>query len=324
MKILAFSDWRVQNLDHLLYVLDAVNVDLVLYGGDDLSRFINEDANYFEEIARRTSKELFLGVAGNDDLQPLNQIYSSKNVIDLHQRPLVEDEIGFLGQEGTVEPGPGNILYSERTIRDHIKAQKEEIPNTASTILLTHVPPKGTLSTGARFGFDDIGSEAIRSINDLDLIVCGHSHSSGGKYLERANHIVLNVASHDHEGADGRFAIVDVDESGINSIKTTSVRDFFSRISPLSRLTQVGIKRVLHMKEHGIDSLNDINENNRESLLKLPGAGKWHVDRWIQESRAVIEGRILLTEELLSTISRIERPIFYDIETDLGGNQIWL
>ena len=40
MKILAFSDWRVQSLDELVELLDQYRPDAILYAGDDLDRFV--------------------------------------------------------------------------------------------------------------------------------------------------------------------------------------------------------------------------------------------------------------------------------------------
>jgi hypothetical protein len=42
MRIVAFSDWRVQPIDVLFEIIkDIDNVDVVVYAGDDLDRFDN-------------------------------------------------------------------------------------------------------------------------------------------------------------------------------------------------------------------------------------------------------------------------------------------
>jgi len=51
MKIVAFSDWRVQPMDVLFEIIkDIDNVDAVVYAGDDLDRF---DNSFFLENIRQ-------------------------------------------------------------------------------------------------------------------------------------------------------------------------------------------------------------------------------------------------------------------------------
>ena len=79
LKILAFSDYRVQNIELLIEFLQKMRTkpDLILYGGDDVDRFVEYKRelktdkrkiirNYFEEIATY-SKLGLCAVNGNDD-----------------------------------------------------------------------------------------------------------------------------------------------------------------------------------------------------------------------------------------------------------------
>jgi len=70
--ILAVSDWRSQPIDDLYTILETVEPtpDLLLYAGDDLSRFKNADTDtdHLAELARLTKHQQSLYVRGNDDL----------------------------------------------------------------------------------------------------------------------------------------------------------------------------------------------------------------------------------------------------------------
>ena len=92
LKILAFSDYRVQNIELVIDFLQKMKnkPDLILYGGDDVDRFVEYKRdpktgkrgkiirNYFEEIATY-SKSGLCTVIGNDDL-PNNRYIIGKNV----------------------------------------------------------------------------------------------------------------------------------------------------------------------------------------------------------------------------------------------------
>lgn len=56
MQILTFSDWRVQSMKSLFEVLERLedSVDLILYVVDDISRFQDEDRNFFSELVEET------------------------------------------------------------------------------------------------------------------------------------------------------------------------------------------------------------------------------------------------------------------------------
>lgn len=64
ISILAFSDWRVQSIKSLFDTLNNIEnpIDLIIYAGDDLSRFIDADRNVFSELAGETELNKVLAV----------------------------------------------------------------------------------------------------------------------------------------------------------------------------------------------------------------------------------------------------------------------
>ncbi|KXA92046.1 hypothetical protein AKJ66_04775, partial [candidate division MSBL1 archaeon SCGC-AAA259E22] len=101
-RILAFSDYRIQDLDRLLRYVRRNNsvYDVFVYAGDDVRRFVEEGKNYFEEIGKH-SKHSVLAVVGNDDTSDCKEVLRKKNVHDLHEEPYLVDKYAFLGQEGS-------------------------------------------------------------------------------------------------------------------------------------------------------------------------------------------------------------------------------
>lgn len=84
IRVLAFSDWRVQNIDDILQFVAGIGpIDFVLYAGDDIGRFEDEGLNIFSELSHYTKSGRVLAVIGNDDF------YVQKRVLRCgNSRPL--------------------------------------------------------------------------------------------------------------------------------------------------------------------------------------------------------------------------------------------
>lgn len=54
MRILAFSDWRVQSIDMINVIIQESEPDAILYAGDDLNRLIPTG----QELFLKTEKKL--------------------------------------------------------------------------------------------------------------------------------------------------------------------------------------------------------------------------------------------------------------------------
>lgn len=322
MRILALSDWRVQAIEDIYSIISKHQyIDLFVYAGDDLMRFLDEGTNHFAEIVEATAIESVLFVAGNDD-PPLiiSSVAESDDVHNLHQAPFEHEGFVFFGQEGSL--GPGITTYSEEKIRAHLHAQFECVSDY-QPIVVSHVPPYGILDIGQRFGQQHIGSRAVREFIEnvkSPLTICGHCHQFGGRSKEHASGTVINIASHDDKGAVGRYAIIDVMEDGIDCTLGSTV-DLGQ--NKLTDLIQVGRRRAKHFHELGITSLEEITEEHREQLTSLPGVGPWHIDRWIVQAEALQAEKITIFGESFSEL--YSKPlVLFDIETDLKQEQIWL
>ena len=182
--ILAVSDWRSQPIDDLYTILETVEPtpDLLLYAGDDLSRFKNADTDtdHLAELARLTKHQHSLYVRGNDDFpRSTGPQFDSEFTTDLHRTPYIYEDLVFIGQEGSTQ-GPGLITYTEDDVQRHLSEHRTACEDRTA-ILVTHTPPFGILDIGKRFGQQHIGSKAVRSfIDDIQppATVCGHSINS--------------------------------------------------------------------------------------------------------------------------------------------------
>jgi len=118
MKVLAVSDWRVQDINLLYEVLDSRDdIDSIVYAGDDLDRFHDGDTNHLAELGAATTTGNVFAVRGNDDFpSTAAPLFEASNVHDVHNEPYVIDDTAFIGQEGSLENTPGHILYSEDEI----------------------------------------------------------------------------------------------------------------------------------------------------------------------------------------------------------------
>jgi Icc-related predicted phosphoesterase/uncharacterized protein YprB with RNaseH-like and TPR domain len=234
MRIMAFSDWRIQRVDKLIEFIEELHkrLDIIVYAGDDIVRFnkisikkipepLKEiyltsggrpSENYFEKLAM-LSRYGLVAVAGNDDSPFVKSVISGKNVYNIHEKPLVLGDYAFIGLEGSTS-GPGVLIYNEKEVETHLNKMLEKVPNK-KLIIVSHTPPYGILDIGIRFGIEHIGSHSLREFIDahsekIKLLFCGHAHSQGGKDETYDNITILNCASHDNEGEPGKVALVEV------------------------------------------------------------------------------------------------------------------
>lgn len=327
--ILAISDWRSQPIDDIYTILETVEPtpDLLLYAGDDLSRFKDPDTNtdHLAELARLTNEQQTLYVRGNDDFSPpTGPQFNTDYTTDLHRTPYTHKNLVFIGQEGSTK-GPGLTTYTESEVQNHLSEHSTAYEDH-TPILVTHTPPLGTLDIGNRFGQQHIGSKAVKNfIHDIQppLTVCGHCHQFGGRAETVEDSTVLNIASHDGPNDPGRYAQITIDTS-----KESLEFEFFDTRhllgSRLTDLVQIGRKRVNQFEDIGITSPDEITEERRAELEALPGSSSWHVDRWIAHRQAYENEEFVVLNESSFDMLHETSPLLIDIETDLDQERIWL
>ena len=332
-RIVAFSDWRVQNHDELAKALDEIGgASIIVYAGDDLDRFWAEGWNHFRRLAQHSWAGRVLAVAGNDDEpEAALTMLEDHNAWNLQLAPYVERDVAFLGNEGSTR-GPALLKHTEEYVAKHLAGQWlhiKKVKRVRTRVLVTHTPPHGVLDIGRRFGVEHIGSTAVREFVDNtapDLVICGHCHGFGGitEMLPNGT-LVVNIASHDDPGADARLAIIDIDRDGKINVHCTTTREILHKHELLS-LIQVGPSRLNHFLKLGISSLAHITERNRDKLRCAPRVGDWHVDRWLKQAailRGERQGLYVLDRSKLAFLND-DQHIIWDIETNIGQDTVWL
>jgi len=254
MKVLAVSDWRVQDINLLYEVLDSRDdIDSIVYAGDDLDRFHDGDTNHLAELGAATTTGNVFAVRGNDDFpSTAAPLFEASNVHDVHNEPYVIDDTAFIGQEGSLENTP-DIFSIRKTRSRHTRSAVRGRRGCDASVSDHHTPPFGTLDYAKRFGQRPIGSHAVAdtiTTYSPTVIVCGHCHLMGGRTAVHSGVPVLNIACHDDLGADARYATIDLSTSDPD-ITTGTLPDI-----PKSELLRLisGPSRLKHMEEQAIDT----------------------------------------------------------------------
>lgn len=322
--MIAFSDCRVQSLAQILRWISArvPRPDLILYAGDDIARFRpNSSTNYFELLAAHARLGL-CAVAGNDDDPETRELIAGRDVHAVHSTPYEADGWLVVGLEGSQAPGIGPLQHSSRAITAHLK---HSLANSGKKpiIILSHSPPKGCVDRARRFGLRHIGSEALRKAvrarTGVRLIVCGHAHLCGGQSDYCGNAFVLNIASHDNAPDEpAKLAEIVISPDGSLHINTTHLE---GRTGTIAAISGIGPRTARRLEAAGLGSLQLLAEANPISVrAKVPSIGT-PPEILIARAQAYLAQKPVVIREL--TLPPTPR-IYFDIETDLRQQRIWL
>jgi len=329
MKIVAFSDWRVQKISDVFnFVQDLEDpVDFILYGGDDIGRFNEEGVNYFTELSEYTKQKKVLVVIGNDDFPIIKEVLESKNVHDLHEKPFVFADFAFIGLEASTS-GPAIVKHSEKVVRKHLQKQYDQVEGK-KLIVLSHTPPHGVLDLGIRFAELDkdshhIGSTALRDFiqqNKVDVVLCGHCHSHGGLSARFGDTIIVNVSSHDSPGSKGNFALIEIDSKYQIRIEWHDTSEELKGNS-LMYLHSVGHVRSAMLNTLGINTIKDLAEfQNLREIASKSSFTTAFLKKLQLRAKSVVENKVY---QIAPFNLPEDNRIFLDIETDIACKRVWL
>ncbi|MEE8570719.1 MAG: TM0106 family RecB-like putative nuclease [Candidatus Bathyarchaeia archaeon] len=328
MKILAFSDWRIQKISDIFEFLVNVgeSIDFILYAGDDIGRFEDEGHNYFSEMSNYTNQNQVLAIIGNDDSPNVKNVLTKKNVHDLYEKPYIYEDYAFLGLEAATS-GPALLLHSEKEVAKHLKNQYRQAKKK-KIIILSHAPPYGILDLGIRFAPKNerthhIGSKSLKRFIDkvpVELVVCGHCHSQGG-LTENLNGVkILNVASHDNIGSKGIFALITCDPNCI-SVNWHNTRELIRKNS-LLRINGIGAVREKALTTMGVHTISDLaNLRNIQSYSKETSFSEYFLRKLQLKANSILNN---VTYQISPFNVEVQDNIFFDIETDISCEHVWL
>jgi len=328
INLLAFSDWRVQRISDIYYFLKQYGpFDFLLYAGDDLLRFVDEGINHFTEFSKLTKRGLVLAVTGNDEPYDLAKyVLKNEGIHDLYEQSLIVGNYAFIGLESSTK-GPALFHHKEADYANHLKTQVKYLKNK-ELIILSHTPPFKVLDSGKRFleldiDSHNIGSTALREFIDnhsVRLTICGHCHLQGGMIKNTSRTTVINVASHDTASSFGNLAIIKLDNQSTEiGMQTTE------QIVPLDsprRLRYVGPARCEKLAKCGITSISQLaNIENIPQASKQLGIAKKQLIKLRAKSKSLLFDEIYQIQPFVPVE---KKPIFFDIETDIYRNKVWL
>ncbi|MBI1956147.1 MAG: TM0106 family RecB-like putative nuclease [Acidobacteria bacterium] len=339
---MAFSDYRVQDIGLLYEFIKTLNPrpDLILYGGDDTERFrLPTGINWFECLASLAQFAL-CGVIGNDCRPSYRRMLSGTDVYNVHKRPVIVGDYAVIGMEGAVsdpaesgrkryllnaqgdivgeEPiGIGYVLYPEPSIRKHLLAAKKAVARK-KIIVLSHCPPHKVLDLAQRFGWDNIGSSALRDFvkktENVVLVVCGHVHRCGEKSAKLGSALVVNAASHDDIGAPGRVAIIEIRKKGRPEVE-------WRLLPELTSIPGIGETRAQLLRNGGVAKVEDLARAEPHLVHGLLNCGISIARQFIGRAQALLENKPVVLGPLQLPAGE---QIFLDIETDHVQSYIWL
>ncbi len=212
MKIVCFSDWQgYLGGDELLKGLRRFKgVDFLIFAGDGFLNLINPDMirertqyvsmymkrlnirppMYILEYLVKFPRIAFLYVEGNDDP---NIYLNHFGAIRLSCKIFGCRGYNFIGI-----PASSGIIKGINTITENkIKGILSKAKKLKNLIIVSHMPPYGILDRIPRG--TSIGSTSIREFlennhSNISLIICGHAHGYGGKFIKFKNTLIINCA----------------------------------------------------------------------------------------------------------------------------------
>lgn len=331
IRILAFSDWRVQNIQDIISFAKKISpIDFILYAGDDVGRFRDlSGLNYFEELATLCSANKVLAIIGNDDnYSSAKEILNSKNVLDLYSRSITYGNFAFIGLESSTS-GPAIFRHTEEDFQNQLEHQYNKLIGK-KIVILSHTPPYGVLDRGLRFAsLDDntqhhIGSTALREFidnNSVDLVICGHCHSHGGLSDICMSTKIVNVSSHDNVGSLGRFAVIELDSNGEFEVSWHDTREVLGENS-IQRILGVGHSYSKKLEKCGITTIEELaNCNDINDFGNRSGVYSKLFSTFQLRAKAMLENKNF---QIRPFDVPDEKVIFVDIETDLKCEKVWL
>jgi len=328
IRILAFSDWRVQDIKDVFVMAERTRPDFILYGGDDLERFRQFGLNQFTELSKLSKTKKVLAVLGNDDFYAqAKEVLKSEGIHDLYNESAIYGNFAFIGLESSTS-GPAIFRHEEQDFESHLTCQYEHLQGK-KLIILSHTPPFGLLDRGIRFASEDegshhIGSSALRRFlesHKVDLVICGHCHSHGGLAERIGNTTVVNVSSHDDYRAVGKFAIIDLFEDGHVDVDWHDTRELVGEHSTQS-IWGVGPVYSKKLSNSGVTTVQELSSYpDLENLSMVSGISSSLLAMFQLRAKSKLENSIF-------QIYPFEAPdgnlIFIDIETDIASERVWL
>lgn len=314
VRILCFSDLRVQRLADVEAVAKSVEPDLILYAGDDVARF-GPGPNSWSPLALSVRHGL-AGVIGNDCLEDTRAVLRQPGCRDLQERPYFVGDFAILGLQGApASTRIGYTLYSDDAAREHLKTQLREAGGRP-TIVVSHAPPYGILDLAVRFGLENIGATALLEVMkrpSVKAVVCGHVHLQGGRQAKHGDCLVLNCASHDDPSAALRYAVLEW--NGREFTASTHVHDDRGELGDVRGMER---RHAEALHRAGIRTCGELHNLGVERLRDLV---RGYAPRYWVMAKSIVERRPIFRAPPLPITGH---AVFLDVETSFDPADVWM
>lgn len=245
---------------------------------------------------------------------------------DLYEQSLITDKFGFIGLESSTK-GPALFRHEENDFRKHLNYQSKHVAKK-KLVIVSHTPPFKILDRGIRFasneeGTHNIGSEALREYmdnNDVALIICGHCHSNGGRYETVNNTVIANVSSHDNPGAFGNICVIELtsEDTRIDFHSTDELID----VSSPRKIHGIGPHYCDKLEKCEIKTIEQLaNIENIASVSSISGFSIKHLSTLKAKAQSMLNSQVM---QLSPFINPVFKPIYFDIETDVKCERVWM
>ncbi len=163
---------------------------------ESLERYIN---GYYRKYGKSEGvlsklvnipKKAFLYVEGNDD--PIINL-NSKGAVRISGKSF-KCFYNFVGLEGSTDPIGG---ITRRQEKYYWEVLEKALKIGEKVIIISHAPPYGILDKIPRG--TNIGSKSLREFLEsyyhlVPLVLCGHAHNYGGRWMRFKGTVVINCA----------------------------------------------------------------------------------------------------------------------------------
>lgn len=180
MKILAFTDIHgsLLALRRIEQKAKSQNPDVIVCAGD-ISIFEHGIIGLTKRLNKLNKKIIMVHGNHEDERTFIRLSNLFKNIIFIHKKCFIEDNVLFLGYGG------GGFSITDKAFDKVAKAKFRKIIKQnkgRKIILVTHAPPNRTKLDKLIQGH--CGNKPIRNFvekNKVDLLICGHLHENFGK-----------------------------------------------------------------------------------------------------------------------------------------------
>lgn len=173
--------------ENVQYLADKMDVDAIIITGDIALRDGVEDQEEIYKGIKAAAKVPVYVLPGNHDLREpyqnaIRELQKKHHIIDL-----TEHRTADLGEVKLVSnPYGTDYTYSTEGYKgteNKVRTIENFLEGNKPILLVSHQPPKNTCADQI-FNGSHVGDETLRQImleNDIEYVVAGHIHESGGR-----------------------------------------------------------------------------------------------------------------------------------------------